>query len=420
MPFQNLHDIKVLKMSDSDVLDRIKRLAESTGVRFERVQFNYSFKQGDPTLQAADLNTNTEWKLTLEQKSRFINWMTFHFADNTNVRIGRNNDNHFDSMNINYPGNHELPHYFKFSTTARDLFGEAEIIKTLPNLISQEAKEDMESRKSGLVQLESMGRGFFERLKDMTSAQYEALNKLRDEGEARIKARTEELTKEHKAKVDTVTAREAELDAHRREIDDRSNRHARRQLRTDLKGTFKARADSFKLSFGTRALRLPIACLYVLLMFAFGYGIYQCNQKQAKVAPQQYDWVLIVQQAALAVGLAVTAGFFIRWNDSWFREHASEEFKLKRLEIDVDRASWICEMALEWKAEAKAEMPQLLMERLSQNIFIDDSPKHEPTSNADTLASAILGTASEVNVRAGNTEIKLDRKSMAKLGEKSN
>lgn len=77
-------------------------------------------------------------------------------------------------------------------------------------------------------------------------------------------------------------------------------------------------------------------------------------------------------------------------------------------------------MALEWKAEAKADMPPILMERLSENIFADDGPKHEPTSNADTLASAILGTASDVNVKAGNTEIKLDRKSVAQLGEKKN
>ena len=420
MAYSTVSDVRILKLSDNEVFDRCKEIREQTGLRLEKIQLGYIIRDGDPEIQAANIDTDPTLKEVLSQKGRYLKYVQFYFVGNTTLRVNRHNDMHFDTLTLTIQPNMEMGAYFKYVNLAKELFGEVEIVRTLPHLVSKEAKEDIEARKAGLVQLETIGHGFFDKIKQMTTAQQDAFLKLQEESHAKVKAREGELDQQHKAKLAEVATKEAELAARVKEVDDRSNRHARRQLRTDLKQTFKDRAAKFKLSLGTRIMRFPIAALYLVLMGVLGYGLYKGYQLQAKVTPGQHDWVLIGQQAALAVGLAVTTGFFIRWNDAWFREHACEEFKLKRLEIDVDRASWICEMALEWKAEVKGEMPQLLMERLSQNIFVDDAPKHEPTSNADTLASAILGTASEVNVKAGNTEIKLDRKSMAQLGDRHN
>ena len=62
------------------------------------------------------------------------------------------------------------------------------------------------------------------------------------------------------------------------------------------------------------------------------------------------------------IGFAFAAVFYIRWNDQWLRQHADEEFRMRQLELDIDRASWITELALELGQE-KHEMSTALIAR---------------------------------------------------------
>jgi hypothetical protein len=47
---------------------------------------------------------------------------------------------------------------------------------------------------------------------------------------------------------------------------------------------------------------------------------------------------------------------------------ADEEFRLKRISLDVDRAIWVVETALEWQ-EQKQTIPPQLLEQLSRDLF---------------------------------------------------
>jgi hypothetical protein len=51
--------------------------------------------------------------------------------------------------------------------------------------------------------------------------------------------------------------------------------------------------------------------------------------------------VLGLRQLAFALAFTATAVFYLRWNNAWFQQHAQEEFRLKQLELDFDRASCI-------------------------------------------------------------------------------
>lgn len=50
---------------------------------------------------------------------------------------------------------------------------------------------------------------------------------------------------------------------------------------------------------------------------------------------------------------------------------------MKRLDLDIDRASWLVEMVMEWKEQKGTEIPEELLTRLSRNLFIEDGPKEE-------------------------------------------
>jgi hypothetical protein len=53
------------------------------------------------------------------------------------------------------------------------------------------------------------------------------------------------------------------------------------------------------------------------------------------------------------------------------RAHASAEFLLKQFELDIDRASWVVETAMEWHRDQQAEIPAPLLEGITRNLFSD-------------------------------------------------
>ena len=109
--------------------------------------------------------------------------------------------------------------------------------------------------------------------------------------------------------------------------------------------------------------------------------------------------------------------FLIKWQNRWFEQHSTAEFHLKKLELDMERASWVVETALEWSsANATAvPMPNELLQSLTKNLF---SEAKEDTVQlihpADQLASALLGSASGIKLKTGNTEIQIDPKKLSK------
>ena len=128
----------------------------------------------------------------------------------------------------------------------------------------------------------------------------------------------------------------------------------------------------------------------------------------------------IVRLSVLVVSLVAMIVFYIRWNDRWAQMHASEEFRLKRLDLDIDRASWVAEVAMEWQVEQGGEMPQALLDCLSRNLFVDD-PKSETTSHPyEDAFRAFLGISAEAKVPLpGGTEVRVKKKGLQAMANKS-
>jgi len=243
----------------------------------------------------------------------------------------------------------------------------------------------------------------------------------RERLEERFDQRRRELDDDHQQKIDAsqaeyarkhdeLAARERELQTRIATLDDRSSTHARRQVREDLKRIVAERTASFHLSKDTVRKRLPVHLLFLGLILASSSLFAAALLGYLPVPSSLPSWFAAFRLPLIAVALAASIVFYIRWTDHWFRQHADEEMRLKRLELDIDRATWVVEMALEWKREKGAEIPSELIERLSRNLFEPETfgrPRH-PTED---LASALLGASAGLSLNIpGVAEAKLDRK----------
>jgi hypothetical protein len=163
----------------------------------------------------------------------------------------------------------------------------------------------------------------------------------------------------------------------------------------------------------------PVVVVYALLLALFGslagYFIIRDTPGTGQI-----DYLLVGRQVFFSALFGITSGFFIKWLNHWFTSHTDEEFRLKRLELDIDRASWVVEMALEWKAEKGTEIPQFLIDRLSRNLFGDDQGDGAVSTPAESLAAAMLRSASGAKVKLGDAvELSFDPKGVKKLDKET-
>jgi hypothetical protein len=114
------------------------------------------------------------------------------------------------------------------------------------------------------------------------------------------------------------------------------------------------------------------------------------------------------------VGFALTAAFYVRWNDAWFRQHADEEFRLKRLDLDIDRAHYVVEMLLEWNEQKGTTIPEELIKSLTASLFTtaeSDVVRHP----YEDLANALLGASAGLRMTPSGFEVALNRKGLQKF-----
>jgi hypothetical protein len=225
------------------------------------------------------------------------------------------------------------------------------------------------------------------------------------------------LDDEQRRRLDELQKAEAQLDERRKALDDRDNTHARRQIRNDLKKRIDDHAKSFKLTDGTRSLRWPInvtaiLSLVVLAVLILAYGEMAYGATVAQLATPQLI-LLVAKPVVLTLAFLGILTWYIRWMNRWFERHAEAEFQLKQFELDIDRASWVVETALEWRQAQHSAMPDHLIEAISKNLFSraekDDGADMHP---ADYLASALLGSASGVKLKLPVGEIEYEGKAL--------
>ncbi len=287
--------------------------------------------------------------------------------------------------------------------------------------VSDEQNQMIAIHESTLERLEllneeliSKGNEFRQQLEEETRKKIAAY-------EVNFEDRRAKLESDYQAQVFELQSAKEALDKRLKEVDDRDNTHVRRELRKALQDEIKNRQDTFHLTKDTTNLRWPIhitciTAICVLIQQSYMYGDELIRSISAKAdIPITVLTMASIKTASLTISAIGFLIFYLRWMNRWLEQHTQTEFQLKQFQLDVDRASWVVETSLAWKNEVKDVIPTVLLESIAKNLFqFENKTKEAPLHPGDQLASAILGTASKVRVKAGDTELEFNGKDLKK------
>lgn len=431
------YSFPIVKQSDSQILNGL--LEAVTGEHLRLASVNIAFENG-PSLElhAETIKTDETLQAVLSVEGMLIRQLHAHVefrARSTHLQFHRDSSQPTDSISIDLrelnrlgvPPNPAL--FAEISSYAHRLKQKLSALETrggIGKLLGEDTKLFYERREADLQRIEAVGHSMLEQFSGTITTSRLQLEEeyrvRRTQMEGEFQANQERLQKRFAKRTKDLDGREKLLQERLAAIDDRDVRHARREIRKEQKKELEASSQRFELTPGTVSLRNPIASVCRLLLWFFGIGAMTFTLINAYLAFSSNSlstavWVALgLKQAAFTAGLVSTAIFYIRWNNRWFEQHASEEFRLKRLSLDLDRASWLVETAMEWKQEKGTEIPNILVERLSSGLFEPEGPREAPLHPADQLASALLGASAEASLEIpGGSKLRIDRKGLRAL-----
>ncbi len=241
--------------------------------------------------------------------------------------------------------------------------------------------------------------------------------KRAEELDGKYQNRLAQLDEQVSIKRKELEEKERDLDRQQKEFDNRENTHVRRELRKQILDEVKRRTAAFRLSGSTNSMRLPIHLVLVLLILVLGasaiyFATHMLEMISTSPANSLGIVVLAVKQVAVSVGFGFSVVFYVKWMNAWASTHAEAEFKVRQFQLDVERASWAVESALEWKDTPDGKMPPELLQSITRGLFAEERQSTQEVRPADELASALFGSAARVRLATGNSEVDLDVKKL--------
>lgn len=222
-----------------------------------------------------------------------------------------------------------------------------------------------------------------------------------------------------------IQKREAALEERIKDADESDAKTARRAIRLAMLEDAKSRVSDFGVSNRTSRKRLPVQAAFIALVFFLflvamaGWSdsrlVWQEMAKSAANQDQSAYWSELiggwVRLSFASIGIVGALLYYIRWEMRWADMHATSEMQLQQFHIDVNRANWVIESALEWKKETGEVVPNDLLNQLSKNLFTSkaDEQAKQVLHPADELASALVGSASKLKLNIAGNELEYDK-----------
>lgn len=421
--------ITIPKQKDKAIIDCFKSIAETLVHHTPSASLSLL---GSHNIQFDPCNSdqNEEIKALLKKNSSLIYAASFSAAGySVHVYKGGRQEPksaYTDEVVINANGNNcqlSTSEKLDASHIITKQFKALEPNRTVGNKQTKEQEELAAIHESTLSRLEELN----EALISETHSYRKELDTEFRERQGSLEASYEEKEKEQQKhleqKLSELHHREQEFETRKKDLDDKSNTHARRQIRKDIIGEIKQRQSEFKLTAGTNKLRHPIAIAMLVLIAVFvsltAVSIWDFYYAMGSKDTQNL-WLTGGKQLIYSFGAVGSILFYIRWQNRWFEQHSLAEFHLKQLELDMERASWIVETSLEWNDVKGDTIPPELLDSLSRNLFKEQNDTTESLVHpADQLASALLGSASTVRLKAGDAELEIDPKKLKKAKTES-
>lgn len=399
----------VVPQTDKGYFEAFNRLKEDGGFPPSKVQY------GDIEASPQELTSHEELHKVFNQNVKVFNQITYKYSSDQSIRIIRQADasSLYDKVIIHPQQQKDHFAFVRLCAAAQKYLG-ASSLSNLGNLLGPEAQKHFEAREIALAKLEKLTATLLldtEKARQDRDREFQAKEKALED---KFEQRQSELDGQQEARQKELDERSAELDNLRKELDDRAAKHARRQHYKDIKEKFQSWSEQFQVTKGTSDLRRSVTWMTILLLLLFG-GLAGYFLLQSIDAEDNTHFIAaIIKQVTSTILFVSIAFFFIRWNNEWFQKHANEEFRLKRMELDIDRASWFVEMAFEWQDDKGEEIPSSIVERLTAGLFREEG--NEPSSEQhDSLAQTLLGASRFTVKLSDGTEVEYDRRGVQKL-----
>jgi len=289
----------------------------------------------------------------------------------------------------------------------------------IDNVLSDEQNQVLSIHISTLERLEKLNEDLIKQGSDFRESLEKRFDSKVSKLEGETTAKQEKLDSEHEKRLATLEEKKKTLTDKLNAIDDRNNTHVRREIRDKMLSDVKSRIDKFGVSSATESKRKPVLLgiifMIVVITLILIYSIFEMQQLFTITSPEkgigsQNQYWLWVKVTFLSVGLLGTILYYIKWQNRWAEQHANSEFQLQQFYIDVNRANWVIESCLEWRKETDSTIPTALLESITRNLFENNSDELEKVIHpSDELASALLGSASKLKMKVGDSELEFDK-----------
>ena len=395
-------------------LDEDPKQCRVTVVVMENYQWNHEFQlagiQRQPFAQHAAQHDSASWERA---------WIHFELA-RLQVRVDRDRQLGDDRIEVSFSKDPDDPVDVSRSLTAvQKQFIPLNRAAAIERALGPEMAEFYRLREAGLSRLEALTQrlardthnyrmGLDAEIAEHKRAMDESFAEKRGKLEARHEKRNAELK-----------SREEDLDKIREELDDRSARHARREQSRALQEKISERSENFTLTPSTQSKRTPVHIIFGALLLLSAALIAHSLLTPVTATEGAEFWLGLGRLPLGVLGFALTAVFYIRWTDQWFRQHANQELRLQQLALDVDRAGYATEMLMEWQEDKGGEMPAVMVDRLTAGLFTDQTTAPRVKHPSEDATAAILKAASRIRVDVpGFNEVTLTGRQVRSLDKK--
>lgn len=418
MPTMQQVDIQIAKGSDANYFEAAKSFARVQKTTLDRLygSWKHTSQHQIFDFHSHQFDSDAELKSVLDAKTDCMKSIEFFFSSGLKIVINRATQGPSDSLAFSCGGNIEVVAYAVAVGHVSDAFGRVDLATSYAAKLSDETAFITAERLSVLERLERVHANYLESMHQLSRDVEQRLVERVADLERQKEEYRAKVDGELKAKMSELDKRQEELEAIKKDLDDRESTHARRDNEKQWTKNLESKLNAFNLSRATSDKRKdvlwPTLCLIGLTVIgAVWFATTPITQ------PSLRDWVVISRQVVftlLAVG-AVT--FLIRWQRNWSQKHADEEFRLRRMQLDVLRGAWLVEMAREWQPEDDREIPIELISRLGRNLFSEHGEPDSDMHPLETLMTALLGNAASMSFEAGGLKTAFDRRGLAKANK---
>jgi hypothetical protein len=273
-----------------------------------------------------------------------------------------------------------------------------------------------------IAQLSDLQVQIVEKAESSRQKSVDEIEARRNQLEAEWNERRRELESAASARLSEVDRERKEFEAAKKELDDRGHMHARRELRTQITSTLKARLQRPGVSAQSSRLRLWfVSAVLGGISISAGYAIYETVQLNRILVGASNASIYVVLAAIFrttAPILLVTALLFylLTWLKRTHTEDVNAERELERYSYDIDRASWAIETILEVQTKESGEVPSLWIEGVTRSLFTRATHKDEDRDALDALGS-LLNLSAKAEIGPNGPRFELGRSGLRRLGK---